>query len=172
MNLHATSRLPITLALSAFLLASTAHAQITAGVQVNIATPGVYGQINIGNLPPPAVVVPQPVLIAPPPMVTGQPVVVAPPPPIYLYVPPGHQKNWRHCCARYHACDRPVLFVRDDWVRDQYAHAHPDRGHDHDHGHDHDDDHRDHGDHDGDRDHGHGDDRGRGDDHGHRGGDN
>jgi hypothetical protein len=40
--------------------------------------------------------------------------------PIYLYVPPGHQKNWGKHCARYNACGQRVYFVREDWVRERY----------------------------------------------------
>jgi len=65
--------------------------------------PGVYGQVNIGNEPPPPVVYAQPMVIEP---------QYAPPPPIYLHVPPGHARNWRKHCHEYNACDRPVYFVR------------------------------------------------------------
>ena len=138
-------------------LAVPAFAQISGSIG-GMIKPGLYGQINIGPLPPVAVVQPQPVVIAPAPvLVQPSPVVVAPAP-IYLYVPPAHQHNWRHYCARYHACDRPVLFVREDYVREQYGREHPDWDR-HDHDHDHDRDHE----HDRDHDHGHGGDH----DHGH-----
>ena len=45
--------------------------------------------------------------------------------PIYLYVPPAHQQNWRRYCGHYHACSQPVYFVRDEWVRERYEHEHP-----------------------------------------------
>ena len=32
--------------------------------------------------------------------------------PLYLHVPPGHAKHWRKHCHEYHACNRPVYFVR------------------------------------------------------------
>ena len=35
------------------------------GVSVNVSQPGFYGRIDIGNVPPPVVVYPQPVIIAP-----------------------------------------------------------------------------------------------------------
>lgn len=68
--------------------------------------PGVYGQIQIGNNPPPPLLYRQPVVI------TRGPAYVAEP--LYLYVPPGHAKNWRKHCDRYNACGRPVYFVRAD----------------------------------------------------------
>jgi len=95
----------------------SAMAQPSVGLSIGINQPGVYGQINIGNLPPPALVAPQPVVIAP---------GVASAPPAYLYVPVAEQHNWRRYCRKYDACGRPVYFVREDWVRDRYAHEHPD----------------------------------------------
>src|SRR5882762_1251488 len=82
--------------------------------------PGVYGQVQLGSAPPPPVVYAQPMLIEP---------QSYPPPPVYLHVPPGHAKNWRKHCHEYHACNRPVYFVRSE-----YGHDH-DHGHVHDHGH-------------------------------------
>lgn len=93
--------------------------QVTGGAVVTINEPGVYGQIRIGNIPPLALVAPQPVIIAQ---------VVKPPPPMYLYVPPGHQKHWGKHCHRYHACGHPVYFVREEWVRERYEAEHPGRG--------------------------------------------
>lgn len=109
--------------------------------------PGVYGQVVLGNRPPPPVLYQQPMVV--------QPVMGAPPgEPLYLHVPPGHAKNWRKHCHEYHACDRPVYFVRSAeyepgfdrarWDR-EHGHEPHDRGHhdedrDHDHG-DHDHDH-------------------------------
>jgi hypothetical protein len=97
------------------LAAGAAVAQTNVGVSVSVHQPGVYGRIDIGNLPPPPVVYAQPVIIARP---------VHAPPPVYLYVPPGHQKNWRKHCARYHACGQPVYFVRERWVEERYEHEH------------------------------------------------
>lgn len=107
--------------------------------------PGVYGQVQLGNGPPPPVLYAQPTIVQLPPVVVGAPPVE----PIYLHVPPGHAKNWHKHCHEYHACDRPVYFVRSAEYEPGYR---PDRDH-HEHGH-HDED-RDHdrGDHD--RDHGH-----------------
>ncbi len=105
-----------TLAFAAALLASaTAGAQPQVGVSIGISQPGVYGRIEIGNFPPPVLVYPQPVIISPPPT----PVLVQRRP-IYLYVPPGHQKNWAKHCSRYGACGQPVYFVQESWVRERY----------------------------------------------------
>lgn len=100
-----------------------AVAQPSVGVSVGINQPGVYGRINIGDVPRPALILPQPVLIAPPRGVVQRD-------PVYLYVPPAHQQNWRRYCGRYNACGQPVYFVRDQWVRERYEHDHPgwDRG--------------------------------------------
>ena len=107
------------------------------GVSININQPGVYGRVDIGHVPPPPLVYAQPVVIAPPR-------VVVPRQPIYLYVPPSHQQNWRTYCGRYNACNQPVYFVQERWVRERWEHEHPHHrdggygpqgGHD-DHGHD------------------------------------
>jgi hypothetical protein len=109
--------------------------------------PGVYGQVRIGNEPPPPVVYAQPTLIEP---------QAAPLPPIYLHVPPGHAKDWRRHCHEYNACNRPVYFIRSAEYEPGFDRRRYDREHEHDHDHDHDRDHEhahdgDHGDHDHDR---------------------
>lgn len=110
--------------------------------------PGVYGQVVIGNRPPPPLLAPQPVVIAP------VPVGVAPPEPIYLHVPPGHAKHWSKHCHEYHACNRPVYFVRSAEYEPGFDRERWDREHAHDHDHEH----HDHGHHGDDRDdHEHGD---------------
>jgi hypothetical protein len=101
----------------------SATAQPSVGVSIGINQPGVYGRINIGDIPAPALVMQQPVIIAPPRYAVQRS-------PIYLYVPPTHQQDWRRYCGRYSACGQPVYFVQDQWVRDRYQQAHPgwDRG--------------------------------------------
>ena len=47
--------------------------------------------------------------------------------PIYLRVPPGHQKEWKKHCHAYNACGRPVYFVRDDWYEREYVPVYRDR---------------------------------------------
>ena len=100
------------------LVSGAAVAQTSVGVSIGINQPGVYGRIIIGNYPPPVVVYPQPVIIV------QQPVAVVRQP-IYLYVPPGHQKNWGKHCMRYNACGQPVYFVQEQWVRERYQNEHP-----------------------------------------------
>jgi len=78
------------------------------GVSIQISEPGVFGRIDIGRFPQPQVVVRQPVVIQ-------RPVAVQAPQPVYMWVPPGHRKNWRKHCGQYNACGVPVYFVRDDW---------------------------------------------------------
>jgi hypothetical protein len=100
-------------ALSAALLLPAARAA-DVGVTIEVSQPGVYGRIDIGRFPQPAVVVPQPVIIVPPPA------VVVRLQPVYLWVPPGHRKDWRKHCGKYNACGVPVYFVRHDWY-DQHV---------------------------------------------------
>ena len=115
--------------------------------------PGVYGQVVLGNRSPPPVLYQQPMVV--------QPVMGAPPgEPLYLHVPPGHAKHWRKHCHEYHACNRPVYFVRSAeyepgfdrarWDR-EHGHEPHDRGH-HDEDRDHDRGDHDHGDHERDHD--------------------
>lgn len=115
--------------------------------------PGVYGHVVIGNAPPPPVVYARPMVIEPPP-----PGVVIQP--IYLHVPPEYARHWRLHCREFHACNRPVYFVRSaeyepgfnmerwrrehpqwrghDEHRDHYDRDHHDRDRDHDHRYDND----------------------------------
>jgi hypothetical protein len=98
-----------------------AWSAVDVGVGITIREPGVYGHIEIGNRPPPPVLYPQPVIIAPPVVVVAQP-------PMYLYVPPGHAKNWRKHCGHYDACGRQVYFVKERWVYEEYGRANPSKG--------------------------------------------
>jgi hypothetical protein len=91
---------------------SSAFAQTSVGVSIGINQPGVYGRIDIGNMAPPAVIYPQPVIYAPPRVAVVEQ-------PIYLYVPPGHQKHWGKYCGHYSACGKPVYFVQESWVRER-----------------------------------------------------
>ena len=93
-------------------------AQPNVGVSIGINQPGVYGRINIGDVPRPALYRAEPVIIQPQRVVVERQ-------PVYLYVPPAHQQNWRRYCGQYQACGQPVYFVRDDWVRERYEHEHP-----------------------------------------------
>ena len=81
------------------------------GVSISVSQPGVYGRVDIGRFPQPAVVLAQPVYIERPVR------LVTPPQPVYLWVPPGHQKHWSKHCRKYNACGVPVYFVRDEWYQ-------------------------------------------------------
>lgn len=124
---------------AALLVAAPVLAETQVGVSIGISQPGVYGRIDIGNAPPPMVVLPQPVIIAPPPTV-----VLSQRRPIYLYVPADHQRNWARYCGRYGACGQPVYFVQERWVRERYEERerqgrgddHPGKGHGKAKGHD------------------------------------
>jgi hypothetical protein len=112
---------------AALAMAATAHAA-DVGVSVQISQPGVYGRIDVGRFPQPQLVVAQPVYIERPVIVHQAP----PPQPVYMWVPPGHRKNWRKHCREYGACGVPVYFVQDRWYDEHVRKG--DRGHDDDHG--------------------------------------
>lgn len=107
------------LALSAW---TTGHAQTQLGVSIGVQQPGLYGRIDIGNFGPPPLVYAQPIVMVHSPLAMQRT-------PIYLYVPPGHQRDWGRHCARYGACAQPVYFVQEDWVQ-----GHDTRGHRRGHG--------------------------------------
>lgn len=101
------------LALSS-LMWTTATFAADVGVSVNISEPGFYGRIDIGRVPAPVLIYPQPLIIEQRPRhVSRQP--------IYLHVPPGHAKKWGKHCHRYNACGQPVYFVQEGWYRDIYV---------------------------------------------------
>ena len=105
------------------------------GVSVQVSQPGVYGRVDIGRFPQPVLVQSQPVIIV-------QQAQIRPLQPVYLWVPPGHRKNWRKHCGRYDACGQPVYFVQDSWYEDNVqprgkGHGkHKDKDKDKDKGHD------------------------------------
>ena len=111
--MHRRPALHLAPVLAAIALASilpAARAQTSGGVSIGVVQPGIYGRVDIGTFPAPAVIYPQPMVIVPSPVAVVQR-------PIYLYVPPGHQKNWAKHCAKYSACGQPVYFVQESWVR-------------------------------------------------------
>lgn len=117
--------IPVALTAMTTLLAAAAAHATDVGVSVQVGQPGFYGRIDIGNTAPPPVVLREPV------WVQRRPVHVEP---VYMRIPPGHQKHWSKHCARYNACGVPVYFVREDWYQDRYERRDGDRGHDDDHG--------------------------------------
>ena len=92
---------------------STPALAADVGVSVSIGQPGFYGQLDIGNFPPPQVIYRQPRVIE-----RGVP---ANRPPVYLRVPPGHAKNWSKHCREYNACGERVFFVQDSWFNREYV---------------------------------------------------
>lgn len=113
-----TKHLLTSLAALAALASTPTWAAVDVGVGITIREPGVYGRIELGNYPPPPLLYPQPVIISRPAVVVQQQQ------PLYLYVPPGHAKNWGKHCARYNACARPVYFVQETWVQERYEEKH------------------------------------------------
>ncbi len=99
----------LVMAVMAFAVSSEAA---DVGVSVRVGQPGFYGSIDIGNFPRPRLVYPEAVII------TSSPVASQP---LYMHVPPGHQKKWKKHCHEYKACDRPVYFVSDQWYNDVYV---------------------------------------------------
>ena len=92
--------------------ASAAWRNVTAGGSLR---PGVYGRIVIkGKAAPPPVIYADPV-------VAGDAIVPPHAKPVYLYVPPGQVRKWDQNCARWSACDQPVLFVRVDHSPSQWG---------------------------------------------------
>lgn len=105
----------VAIALTAAVLSpAAALAGANVGVSVSVGQPGYYGQVDIGALPPPAVVYPAPVAIQPVPVGVALP-------PLYLRVPQAHYHDWRRYCGAYRACGRQVYFVSDAWYRNAYV---------------------------------------------------
>lgn len=101
-------------AATALVAAIASTPALAAGsISIEIAQPGVYGRVVVGDVRP-TVVYHEPIIVAP---ARYAPVRR----PIYLYVPPGHQRNWNKHCHRYEACGQPVYFVQDSWVRKHHA---------------------------------------------------
>jgi hypothetical protein len=102
------------------LVGSTMAADV--GVSVSIGQPGFYGRIDIGNAPQPRLIYSAPLIIQQGPSVMYRQ-------PIYLRVPPGHEKHWDKNCRKYNACGQPVYFVQDSWYRNEYMERnHRDQG--------------------------------------------
>ena len=94
------------------LAATTFSAQAAdLGASVSVGQPGFFGHIEIGDFPRPQLIYSKPVIIQP--SVGRQPV--------YLHVPPGHEKKWSKHCHQYNACGQPVYFVRDSWYNNEYV---------------------------------------------------
>ena len=102
------------------------------GVSLSIGQPNFYGNIVIGDAPPPVVVYREPMVV------TRTQVVYEP---VYLHVRAGEAQNWPQYCGHYNACGRPVYFVEDDYYNNVYAphyrehHDNGNHGNKHGHGH-------------------------------------
>jgi hypothetical protein len=140
--------LPSALALVAAVPLARAQ-NVSVGVTITgEVVPGVYGQVVLGNRPPPPLVYAQPMIAEP--VVVAEPVPVEP---IYLHVPPGHAKHWRRYCREYNACNRPVYFVKSPEYEPGFRMDRWRAAHEHEHEHEHHGEHR-HGDEDRDHEHG------------------
>ena len=119
MQLRASSVRPL-LAVALACLALAAAAQGDDGALRNVTTggklrPGIYGRIELrGNAAPPPVIYPEP-------MLANSTIERVQRRPVYLYVPPGQVRKWKQNCARWSACDEPVLFVRIDHSPSQWG---------------------------------------------------
>lgn len=96
---------------SLLVLFASPHARAQVAEHRNVTTggplrPGIYGRIEVRGAPP-AVIYNQPTLAS------GL-LSAASAKPVYLYVPPGQVRKWKQNCARWAACEQPVLFVRVD----------------------------------------------------------
>jgi hypothetical protein len=116
----------IRLLLTAAVLATGSARAADVGVSVSVGDSGFYGRIDVGTMPrPPPVIYSQPVLVQPAPVVVERE-------PIYLRVPPGHQKKWKKHCHKYNACGERVFFVQEAWYNEHYAAERDARRGDHD----------------------------------------
>ena len=112
------------LLVATMLLAVAAQAG-DVGVSIQVGQPGFYGRIDIGHVAPP------PVVLAEPVWVQRRPVHVEP---VYMRIPPGHQKHWEKHCAQYNACGVPVYFVKEDWYQERYERRQNDNDQGEEHG--------------------------------------
>ena len=85
------------------------------GVSISVGQPGFYGRIDIGDVPQPRLIFAEPIVIQRIDVVRQ---------PIYLHVPPGHEKNWHKHCRKYDACGQPVYFVQNSWYNEVYVPHH------------------------------------------------
>ena len=106
-------------------------------VSVNIGEPTFFGRIDIDSYPRPQLIFARPVVIERVPVHEVRA-------PLYLRVPPGHEKHWSKHCREYDACGVPVYFVEDRWYNTVYV---PEYRKKHGHSEDRDDERGDHGEH-------------------------
>jgi len=95
-----------------FFLTTAAASAADVGISISLGQPGFYGQIDIGDYPPPQLVYAEPVIVE-------QVVVVQQP--IYLHVQYDHIQHWDKHCHEYGACGQRVYFVQDSWYDSVYV---------------------------------------------------
>lgn len=100
------------------LLAAAVFPALSIGATLTAGQSGYYGRIDIGDVPHPDLISPQPIVIKPVSGLTR---------PVYLHVPPGHAKDWAKHCAKYNACGEQVFFVRTQWYESVYVPHHRQR---------------------------------------------
>lgn len=110
----AASKLPKVL-LSAALagIAPWVRAQADPTPHFGAISPGVYGPVDVSGGAP-ELEYPQPLVIAGDPYAWQRA-------PMYVYAPSEQQHQWRNYCERYSGCNRPVYFVREQWVQARYG---------------------------------------------------
>jgi hypothetical protein len=114
------ARATLIVSLALFGLVGASHAQPGAADYRNVTTggplqPGIYGRIEVRGSTPPPLIYHQPVL-------ASGAFIPASARPVYLYVPPGQVRKWKESCAKWSACDQPVLFVRVDDSPSRWGH--------------------------------------------------
>jgi hypothetical protein len=95
-----------------FSLTTAAASAADLAVSISLGQPGFYGQIDIGDYPPPRLIYAEPVIVE-------QVVVVQQP--IYLHVQQDHIQHWDQHCHDYGACGQRVYFVEDNWYDSVYV---------------------------------------------------
>ena len=104
--------------LAAAIAANTAAIAGDAGVSIRIGQPGFFGRLDMRDYPPPRLIYERPKMVERMTMERA---------PVYLRVPPGHAKNWRKHCRKYHACGERAYFVQDSWYKHEYVPRHQER---------------------------------------------
>lgn len=102
--------------LTALLLATLVGGADAAGAADDLDA-SFFGPITLGAD------VPKPEFIRKKPLIAKPGAAPAEGRPLILHVRPGQEERWSAHCAAYAACDRPVLFVRENWYRDVYLSA-------------------------------------------------
>ncbi len=97
---------------SVFMLTAASISAADVGISISLGQPGFYGQIDIGDYPPPQLVYAQPVIVEK---------VVYVEQPIYLRVPRDQAEHWDRYCHQYGACARRTYFVQDTWYDTVYV---------------------------------------------------